>query len=315
MTETNQLPSIDVHTHTGVDFAFYLARWWPYASTVQDLLDRLDYSGVDKAVTFPFVVPSAIDPYAFAKDRSFQLRDGRFPYDHENASLMDEIDKLGAQGRVLQFAMFDPGRCVEEQLAALEPIAPKVAGLKTQTEVLRSPIRDLLADASGIMKLAEAHDLPVVFHTAVSPNDQCSQVRDCLDVAEAYPRVRFNLAHSLRFDRPGLERAAALPNVWVDCSAHLIHCELAESNAHVAAPQGQRVDADYAKPAQVIKAIHQILGDRYMWGSDAPFMSWCDDGVRLVRTYRQEVAVLDDLSPHVRDSILRKGPNAWLHGA
>ena len=315
MTATKQLPSIDVHTHCGVDFGFFLAQNWPYAATVDDLLERLDRYGIDKAVTFPFVLGAAFDPYAFANDGSRTLRDGRFPYDHENAALIHEIEKLGVRDRIMPLAMFDPARRVDAQVKSLEQLAPQVAGLKTQTELLRSPIRNLLGEASGILKIAEAHDLPVLFHTAVSPNDAYSQVQDCLDIAEATPNVRFNLAHSLRFDKPGLERAAALPNVWVDCSAHLIHCEIAESDVHVVAPKERRVDADYSKPAQVLEAIHAILGDRYMWGSDTPFMSWCAGNDRLLRRYGQEVAVLDELPTHIRDSMTRSAPHAWLHGA
>lgn len=313
-TEQNQLPSVDVHTHIGTDFGFFMAGWWPYAATVQDLLERMDRHGIDQAVCFPFVLGAAFDPYAFAADRSFKLLDGRFPFDHENPNLLREIEWLGATDRLLPVAFFDPGRRVDEQLAALEPIAHRFAGLKTQTEVLRSPIRNLLDEASGFLEIARRHNLPVVIHTAVNPNDQCSQVVDCLDVAEAWPDVRFNLAHSLRFDRPGLERAATLPNVWVDCSALVIHCRLAVMDRFTVAPKERRVDADYTRPAHVLEAIHAIVGDRYLWGSDAPFHSWCDDGIRLVCSYAEEFAPLEELPEPIRESMLRRAPHAWLHG-
>ncbi|MFW6059766.1 MAG: amidohydrolase family protein [Phycisphaeraceae bacterium] len=314
MNERGELPSVDVHTHVGVDYAFFRAGWWPYAATAQDLLERLDRYGIDQAVCFPFVVASAFDTDAFVRDRAFELIEGRFPFDYENPRLVTEIEWLGAQDRLLPLAFFDPGRRVAEQVAALEGLADRVAGLKAQTEVLRSPIRDLLGEARDILEIARSHDLPVLFHTSVNPNDQCSQVRDCLDVAEAWPDVRFNLAHSLRFDREGLERAAALPNVWVDCSAHVIHCRLAQQDLAAVAPKGRRVDADYSKPAPVLEAIHAILGDAYMWGSDAPFNSWCDDGIKLITAYSDEIEVLDALPAPIRDSMLRAAPHAWLHG-
>src|SRR5690606_23491813 len=36
----------DVHTHVGLDTAFYLSGWWPYAATVQELLEHMDASGI-----------------------------------------------------------------------------------------------------------------------------------------------------------------------------------------------------------------------------------------------------------------------------
>ncbi len=314
MTEQSSLPSVDVHTHVGIDLGFYLGGYWPYAATAQDLLERLDRYGIDRAVCFPFVLSSAFDPYAFANDRRFVLREGRFPYDYENPMLLTEIERLGASDRLDTLAMFDPARRIPEQVRALEGLADRVAGLKTQTEVLHSPIRNLLTEARDILEIARDRNLPVLFHTAVAPTDECSQVRDCLDVAEAWPDVRFNLAHSLRFDREGLERAAGLPNVWVDCSAHIIHCRLAVQNLPVVALPERRVEADYSQPAQVLEAVHAILGDRYMWGSDTPFMSWCDDGIRLVCTYGEEIDVLNALPPAIRESMLRSAPHAWLHG-
>ena len=314
MNQADALPSVDVHTHVGTDYAFFLAGWWPYAGMTQDLVQRLDRYGIDQAVCFPFVVPSAMDPYQFAADRSLTLRDGRFPYDHENPALITEIHRLGFEQRLKPLAMFDPGRCISPQVRALEELAGDVAGLKTQTEVLRSPIRNLIGEARDILRVAEAHDLPVLFHTAVSPSDANSQVRDCLDVAEAWPNVRFNLAHSLRFDREGLKRAAELPNVWVDCSAHLIHCRLAQRDIPAVAPPDERVDADYADPAAVLQAVHAILGERYMWGSDTPFNSWCDDGIQLVCEYGEEVATLNALPDAVRHSMSRRAPHDWLYG-
>src|SRR5256885_7615725 len=56
--------------------------------------------------------------------------------------------------------------------------------------------------------------------TSINPNDPWAQVADCLAVAERYPKVRFNLAHSLRWHAEHLKRAAQLPNVWVRSEEH-----------------------------------------------------------------------------------------------
>jgi predicted TIM-barrel fold metal-dependent hydrolase len=307
--------TFDVHTHVGLDLGFFLRSWWPYSATAQDLLGHMDAHGIDRAVCFPFTLPSAFDPYAFAAGGELKLLSGRVPFDQENTLLRTELDRVDHDGRLLQFAMFDPGRCIKEQLKLLELLVGKIRGLKTQTTVLQSPIRELLNGGRPLMELAARHDLPVLFHTAVSPADPWAQGADCLAVARAFPQVRFNLAHSIRFHVAHLEAAAELPNVWVDCSAHLAHCQLASQNAPAVAAAGDRVKADYSKPAQVLQTVHQMLGGKYMWGSDNPFMSWCADRMAVIFSYAQEAAVLRELSEDVRTSMLSLAPRAWLFGA
>ncbi|MEN3284576.1 MAG: hypothetical protein V7607_5716 [Solirubrobacteraceae bacterium] len=307
-------PVTDCHTHVGLDTAFYLSGWLPYASSAQDLLEHLGANGIDRAVCFPFCTPSAFDATAFARDRSLVLAPGRFPFDLENDALLTELDRLGAGDRLLPFAMFDPGREVDAQIARLRALGGRIRGLKTQTTVLRSPVRALLGEARGLMELAEELDLPVVVHTAVYPEDEWAQVRDCIAVAAAYPRVRFNLAHSLRFDAAALTAVSQLPNVWVDCSANLLHCLLAVQDIRAVAPSGARVDADYTDPAVVLEAVHALVGDRYLWGSDSPYQSWCDDEFSNVFSYGDEAGVLARLPSAVADSMTCHAPHAWLSG-
>jgi predicted TIM-barrel fold metal-dependent hydrolase len=208
--------------------------------------------------------------------------------------------------------MFDPAREVAKQVAAIEAIAPVIKGLKTQTTVLRANIAKLLDESRDLMLLAERHDWPVLFHTSYNPNDTWAQIKDCLRVAEAFPKVRFNLAHSLRFSLPHLKRAAQLPNVWVDSSAHLNHCALALKDSIVVPPRKDRVDADYTNPSAVLAAIHAILGGKYMWGSDNPYMSWCDDKFKLLFSYKEEAAPLHALPEKIKLDMAHTAPRAWL---
>src|SRR5256885_7954672 len=54
--------------------------------------------------------------------------------------------------------------------------------------------------------------------------------------------------------------------------------------------------------------------ERYMWGSDNPFMSWCDDKVRLLFTYKQEADVLHALPEPLQRQMAHIAPRAWLYG-
>jgi predicted TIM-barrel fold metal-dependent hydrolase len=299
----------DVHTHVGLDAGFYLRGWWPYAATAADLIEQMDAHGVDRAVCFPFTLPSAFAIGAFLHNE-IELRPGRFPFDLENQLLAAELERIDRDRRLLQFAMFDPSREIDKQVASIKSLVGKIRGLKTQSTVLRSPVRALLEHGKPLMDLAAEHDLPVLFHTAV--NDPWAQVSDCLAVAKANPKVRFNLAHSCRFHAPLLKQCAATPNVWVDCSAHLAHCQLARENSSPVAPPDERVAGDYTQPAKILEAVHAIIGEKYMWGSDNPFMSWCDDRLRIRYTYRDEMNVVQALPESIRRSMLTIAPRAWL---
>jgi predicted TIM-barrel fold metal-dependent hydrolase len=152
----------------------------------------------------------------------------------------------------------------------------------------------------------------VLFHTSYHPNDTWAQIKDCVAIAEEFPKVRFNLAHSLRFSAPDLKRAAGLPNVWVDCSAHLNHCTLALENSLIVPPKSDRVDADYSKPAAVLETVHAMLKGKYMWGSDNPYMSWCDDKLKLMFSYKAEADVLHALPDKIKVDMATTAPRAWL---
>ena len=304
----------DVHTHVGLDEGFFLRGWWPYACTAQELLAHMTRHGIDRAVCFPFTLPSAFDTQAFAAKGKIELLPDRAPFDRENGLLVQEVRRIDADRRLLPLAMFDPSRAVDEQLRNLRALVEDIAGLKMQGTTIESPVRNLLTAGREIMILAEQLDLPVLIHTAVLPGDRWSQAADCLEVAAAFPRVRFNLAHSLRYHAGFLRQASAMDNVWVDCAAHLAHCRLACADGPILPPKRDRVDADYSKPATVLEAVHAILGDRYMWGSDNPFMSWCDDDIRILYAYEDEARVLDELPERVRTSICGSAPEAWLFG-
>jgi len=304
----------DVHSHVGVDQGFNLRRWWPYGATSQDLLLQMNACGISRGVCFPFTLPSAFDPYAFAESGKVELLPGRVPFDRENENLVAELALVDAENRLSALACFDPAREIAGQVKNLEKLVGRVAGLKTQSTVLQSPVRMLIKESRAIMELAKQHGLPVLFHTSLFKGDLWAQVRDCMDVAAEFPTVRFNLAHSLRFGKKYLEEAAKMPNVWIDCSAHLIHCKLATEKSQLVASGDEAVDTDYTNPVQVLRDIHAILGGKYMWGSDNPFMSWCAGNLRAVFTYRQETDVLHALPDAVKQSMGCDAPKKWLYG-
>ena len=190
-TDSSPPALFDVHTHVGLDVGFFLRGWSPYAATAQQLLDEMDRNGIQYAVCFPFTLPTAFDAMKFRGKTESTCSPGRFPFDLENELLLREVDRLGASDRLSVFAMFDPGRKVEQQLASLRRMAGRIAGLKSQTTILRSPVRSLCSEAAPLMHFAAENNLPVVLHTSV--NDVWAHVNDCLDVAAAHPEFASTL--------------------------------------------------------------------------------------------------------------------------
>ena len=71
---------------------------------------------------------------------------------------------------------------------------------------------------------------------------------------------------------------------------------------------GERALAEGGDPP----TLHAMLGGKYMWGSDNPFMSWCDDKLRLMFSYQQEAIVLKSLPAAIQKSMAETAPKAWL---
>jgi hypothetical protein len=51
-----------------------------------------------------------------------------------------------------------------------------------------------------------------------------------------------------------------------------------------------------------------------MWGSDAPYMSWCADKLRLIFSYQQEAEAFLALPDDIQRSMAETAPEAWLFG-
>lgn len=313
---------IDIHNHVGVDLQCYLAGSSPYAQELPALVAAGEGRSVTHWVVFPFVCHLGCGIPG--------LRAGRLeatgaleavPYAFENERMLREIFSLYPEHapRMLPFLMVDPLRNPAGQAGALRRLATqhRVHGLKVQPTMLQSPIKELLGGARGLLELSAELDLPWVIHSSIAPADRWSQAGDILDIAEAWPKVRFCLAHSCRFDRPSLDRLAALPNTWFDCSAHLIHCRCAvDDNLAVVAPRGRRFPTDYRDPVRVLADLDRAYPGKLLWGSDSPFYSYVamHEGrlLELKSTYAAEIAALLALPAPVREAISRDNPLRFL---
>jgi predicted TIM-barrel fold metal-dependent hydrolase len=299
---------IDGHNHVGVELQAYLRGHYPYAQTLPDMVGQGTALGVTHWVAFPMVSHFGMDLAAL--QRGSVEPDARLqtaPYAFENRRLQEELHLLCPHllGRVFPFAMVDPLRATREQAAELRRLRERypIYGLKVQASMLQAPALSLLGPGRVLLELAEEWDLPLVVHTAVYPGDPWSQPDDLLRVADAAPRVRFCLGHACRFDRPSLDRIAQSPNLWFDCSAHVIQCRLAVQGSPHVAPQGRRFEADYTRPEQVLRGLAEAYPGKLVWGSDSPYYTYVDADLALWSDYAAEAACLHALPEPIRTAV------------
>jgi predicted TIM-barrel fold metal-dependent hydrolase len=316
---------IDCHNHLGVDLLFYLHGDFPYAQHLVDMVQNGRALGITHWIAFPFVSYAAFDMAKLQRGEVELASDGieSIPYAFENRRLLTELQRLfpGEGRRVLPFAMVDPKRRTQPQAEELIKLRAEFSfyGIKIQSTILQSEITSLHREGRIFLELAEAWNIPLLIHSSVAKDDVWAQAHDILDVAEAFPRVRFCLAHSCRFDRECLDRVAALPNTWFDNSAHVIHCQGAANNQPFVAPPGRRFETDYRDPTRVIIDLATAYPDKFLWGSDSPFYSYAASlqgkVLKLMSSYAQEVEALMGSGQAIVDLIAHRNTLNYLQVA
>lgn len=317
----------DCHTHIGIELGHYLTGAFPYCQHFVDLCRDLDAGGIDKVVVFPMVTHFALDLEELKNGRiqPAEVPWSTYPYEFENEHFLAEIYDLfpDLADRAVPLVMIDPRRETERQIDNIVALSERypVAGLKVQATIIQAEIKHLLG--SGFLELAESRDWPMLIHSSVHPDDPWSQVEDILDVVEATPGVRFNVAHTLRFDAVGLARLAALDNAWFDVSAFCIHCDLAADDSPVTAVGERKYPTDYRDCGAALTAFASAYPEKILWGSDAPYFSYVapfvkPDGTRMTFDLRssmtRELAALRALPDDLLQKAAGDNPRAWLYG-
>jgi len=308
--------TIDIHSHAGIQIREAAQISFPYCASVEDLAYRQKANGVDVSVVFPTGPDLFFDLQLLietGRKEPAASPISRAPYERENRLLLTDVYRFCPEHstRFLPFISVDPGRLVDEQIAILRELEAefpiygvKIAPVSTQTRVA-----ELLGRGEAFFEFFAARDWPILFHVAVSQGEEYSQAADTLDVIERHPELRYCLAHCIGFHRELLERADALPNVWVDTSALKIQVELAYQDSPLMALPPDRFECDYADHVRVMQALVQRFPRTIIWGTDSPYHSYITRRLqgeevwaefRLKGTYEQEVAALDALTPEQR---------------
>jgi len=309
---------LDVHAHAGINIKAFAETGFPYCSSAEDLFYRQTANGVDCSVVFPITPELYFDIPIYAQ--TGKLVPAAQPlspasYVQENRMLLRDVFRFCPErsGHFLPFVSADPGRKIPEQLAALRELEQEfpIYGLKIVPVACQTKVTKLLEEGEVFLEFAQERNWPILFHVTADAQEGFSGAEDTFRVIEKHPQLRYCLAHSLCFHRGYLERAASLPNVWVDTSALKIMVQLIfDSNVHIVAP-ADLIDCDSTDHRKVMQAMVERFPRTMVWGSDAPYHSyitrrWQGEGYfefRLKGTYEEEKAAWDALSSSQRQQL------------
>lgn len=319
---------IDVHSHVGVALKGFAKGEYPYAETIESVYYKQLVGGVDMNVVFPFRPDLYCDLKRLIGTGDFVPDENPIspiPYELENRNLFREVYEQCPElsDRFLPFLCVDPGRCQREQLALMDEILRKypVYGIKIVPILCQSRAIELLK-CPDFFAFAEKHDLPILFHATSNPNEKYSYVGDLFSIIDAYPKLRYCLAHCLGFHEGFMEKADSRENVWVDNSAMKIQVD-----SFLDRQNQRRVDnrfpADYSDHRKVFRALVEKFPNTMIWGTDAPAYAYMVDRktfdgsivkFRLKGTYEDEIAALNYLSKTQKMKTANTNTLAFLFG-
>lgn len=321
--------TIDIHSHVGVSMKSFAMGEYPYAETLEGIYYKQLSGGVDVNVVFPFTMELFCD-FRRLVDTGELVEDAAplspVPYELENRYLLRELYEHCPElsDRFLPFFCFDPGRYQKEQMAVMRALIGKypVYGIKIVPIACQTRAIALM-EHPEFFDFAASNNLPVLFHATSDPAEKYSYAGDLFKLIDAFPKVRYCLAHCLIFHDGFLKEADRRKNVWVDNSAMKIQVDAFQSNLVKFNPE-DRFPADYSDYRKVLKALVESFPDTMVWGTDSPAYAYIVDRktfdgsiikFRFKGTYGDEINGLRYLSPEQQTKIAHVNTLNFLFGS
>ncbi len=321
--------TIDIHSHVGVAMKHYAKGEYPYAETLEGIYYKQLSGGIDINVVFPFTMELFCD-FRRMVDTGELVEDAAplspVPYELENRHLLRELYEYCPElsARFLPFFCFDPGRYQREQIAVMQELIKKypVYGIKIVPIACQSRAIALL-EHPEFFDFAASNNLPVLFHSTSGPAEKYSYAGDLFKLIDAFPKVRYCLAHCLLFHDGFLKEADRRKNVWVDNAAMKIQVDVFRSHLDKSKPEDV-FPADYSDYRKVLKALVERFPDTMVWGTDSPCYAFITDRktfdgsmtkYRLKGTYTDEIDGLRYLSPEQQTQMAQVNALKFLFGS
>ena len=245
---------LDVHSHSGFEPLLYLTHGFPFCQSLRNSFEDNERSGITHAVVFPLCTSLYYDLPAMQRGKiKLERRIGTAPFAFENEHLLRQIYEIFPDYKrmFMPFMMLDTAREAKKQVRALSSLLDRFRfyGLKVHPRTTQAAVSTLGGPGRPLLDFARANDLPILFHSAYpgSP-DRLSQISQILDLARAYPGLRFCAAHFCGFHQKTFEEAARYDNVWVDSGAMSIGCDVVVQKLKIYEAGPAKIPGDYRDP-------------------------------------------------------------------
>lgn len=283
---------IDCHTHTGLDGYNFVQGRYPSSQKVSELVAKMDSTGVEGAITFPFPSTDYWNVDTLVRENRLSPSGKQdFPYQLENKNLF--IDSKDHKHRLYPFACINPKYEVRKQVDYLESCFSRgeIAGLKLHTLATQSSAADLIS--SPLADFALVHNLPILIHSGL---DAVSHPANVIKLSEHYrERLRLCVAHVACFDQKSLNEITRHDNVFVDTCPFIHLLEKAKRGSKYLA---KNEIVEPGNPVGTILRFYATLSDKLIWGTDEPYTSVIkpDRNTIVEGSYAGEVGLLVGLA-------------------
>lgn len=246
---------IDAHANIGWDASNLRRNLIPTEQKYSQLLEKMDYYNISKAVVVPFPSPGG------------QFRQEGFWYDLENHYLVES--SRASSGRLIPFPGVNPNDSESVKNIQTYAIFFKIKGVKLSHQIPMGFSIDKLID-HPLMKIIQDNNLILMIHIGTGKEPEADQVHTTLDyaiqVAKKYPDVKFIFCHLGRLHKDIIS-ALDLKNVYMDTAG----LYLWQNWKQFIASEPLSVLKNTSPPDVIKKLIEIGYEDKIVFGSDEPY--------------------------------------------
>lgn len=257
---------IDAHTHSGgISFTHYFLEAFPYCCSIRELILNMNNAMVDYSITFPIPtnICTAISPTVDKITHDIIFTHEPCLYYWANRRLLIETRMYG-EGRVLPFVLFSLYGDYKRQIENINILSKEfdIYGIKIHTSADRTSLERILEEPI-LFSFFQNIDLPIIVHSGF---ERFSNAAEMCKVFEAFPNLRFCVAHAGRMNSKFLHDIKDLSNVWIDISpiTHLYET-LNDRKEDI-------IQLDYSNPQEMINYLMEKFSHKVLFGTDYPWV-------------------------------------------
>lgn len=253
----------DIHSHSGEQkHDIFKEDGELRKISLSELIEKY-HNRIDKIINFP--MPGTV--YFNYEKHEVEDKMSIYPYEIENAELLEAVKIYDTENKILPFLCIDPREKIDEQIDGLYDLITKndVFGIKFHTLDANIGMDDFF-NSSKIISFCREFNLPILIHSGNYHN-----VEDCNNIfsyAQKNKELNFCIAHLMTFSSPFFKNMEnyEYDNVFTDVSPFLGLCKYAQEIKN-----DEMLNLDYKNPSSVMEELFKKYSRFILWGSDEPF--------------------------------------------